>query len=52
MAAVCNIIKFGFKKDDFGSSVGNVQEEDKPGVWMVSQETVIAMQTGNEEHLQ
>lgn len=35
MAAVCNMIKFGFKKDDFSSSVGNVQEEVKPGVCTV-----------------
>lgn len=35
VAAVCNMIKFGFKKDDFSRSVGNVQEEVKPGVCTV-----------------
>ena len=52
IAAACNMIRFGFKKNDFGSNVGNVQEEGKPGVWTVRQETVIAVQAGNEEHLQ
>lgn len=36
MASVCNMIRFGFRKDDFGSSMGNIQEENKTGVKLAS----------------
>lgn len=36
MIAVCDMIKFGFKKVDFDSSVRNISEENKAGDWIVS----------------
>lgn len=30
------MIGFGFRKDDFGSSMGNIQEENKTGVKLAS----------------
>lgn len=36
MVLVCNVIRFGFTKDDFGSSMGNIWEEKKIGGWIVN----------------